>query len=588
MGVITPNLPPFALDEWRTKPFRERMRISAQHLADNGFGTPSAIAGLYVIRMAIYLVGAALIISASTPGLGTLGDIGTWWLNPIVLQKVVIFTIIWEAIGFGGGGGPLTFRFLPPLGSITYWLRPGTVRLPPFRNLPGTRGDKRSWLDVLLYAGFLGALVWALIAPPAASATAPAGLVDPTILIVALALWLVMGLRDQITFLAARADQYIYWVIAFVVMTQPDMLLAGKIFLLLTWWGAGLSKLNKHFPYVVTVMMANSPMLPKALKRKLFRNHPEDLRPSKLVTVFAHFGTVVEFGAPLVLIFSQNFWVTLVALLLITGFHLFIATNMPAAVPLAWNLFMIIAGWFLFLGYPNATANPFTDFQNPTWVIIMVVFIVGMIVWGSLQPRFGSFLFGMRYYAGNWASSTWLLRPGVEQTIDKLVTKTAPHTVKQLQFLYPEDVAEWFTQKAVAWRSMHGQGRVHMGLTDHAVDNPDDYIVREGEFFAGHVIGWNFGDGHLHDEQLLDALQRRCNFAPGDVRVIMLEGQAIHSKQQAYRIYDPAIGVIERGTVEVNDMVNLQPWLPGQVGYPATVLYRHDGTPSAASNAAGR
>jgi len=26
---------------------------------------------------------------------------------------------------------PLTLRFLPPIGGILYWLRPGTVRLPP-------------------------------------------------------------------------------------------------------------------------------------------------------------------------------------------------------------------------------------------------------------------------------------------------------------------------------------------------------------------------------------------------------------------------------------------------------------------------
>ena len=42
-----------------------------------------------------------------------------------------------------------------------------------------------------------------------------------------------------------------------------------------------------------------------------------------------------------------------------------------------------------------------------------------------------------------------------------------------------------------------------------------DYFVREGEVISGVVNGWNFGDGHFHDEQLLDAVQERCEFAAG-------------------------------------------------------------------------
>lgn len=41
------------------------------------------------------------------------------------------------------------------------------------------------------------------------------------------------------------------------------------------------------------------------------------------------------------------------------------------------------------------------------------------------------------------------------------------------------------------------------------------------------IIGFNFGDGHLHNEDLI---------------------RAIHKKTQEYKVIDAVLGVIERGT----------------------------------------
>ena len=81
----------------------------------------------------------------------------------------------------------------------------------------------------------------------------------------------------------------------------------------------------------------------------------------------------------------------------------------------------------------------------------------------------------------------------------------------------------------------------------------------DGELVAGTALGWNFGDGHLHGEQLLAALQSRCHFEPGEVRVIMLEAQPFHRQTQRYVLADAATGVIERGHIRVADMVSRQP-----------------------------
>ena len=84
------------------------------------------------------------------------------------------------------------------------------------------------------------------------------------------------------------------------------------------------------------------------------------------------------------------------------------------------------------------------------------------------------------------------------------------------------------------------------------------------------VLGWNFGEGHLHDEQLLAAVQERCGFAEGELRVVMLESQPIHRQSQRYRIVDAATGLVESGSVAVADMVSRQPWL-GDAAIPVLV-----------------
>lgn len=156
MGFITPAPPPVDIDEWKQLPHLEKIRPLAQDWAINGFGTPTAVYLLYAVKLVIYVVAAALIISA-TSGLGGLGHLSDWWTLPIVFQKIVVWTMLWELIGLGSGSMPLTFRFSPPIGGILYWLRPGTIRLPPFPDrVPLTRGTTRTPVDVTLYAGLLG------------------------------------------------------------------------------------------------------------------------------------------------------------------------------------------------------------------------------------------------------------------------------------------------------------------------------------------------------------------------------------------------------------------------------------------------
>ncbi len=576
MGLLDPAPPPFEVEEWRRLSHLERIKPLAQDWALNGFGTPVAVYFLYLLKILVYAGGGALLIFATSG----------WpaWTDPIVFQKAVIWTLLWEVLGLGAGSLPLTLRFKPMIGGLLYWLRPGTTRLPPWpEKVPGTRGTTRTWLDVGLYAGLLATALFLLLSPgesASASWLDPvdtggllvlifpfAKVLDPVAVGVLLAFLGALGLRDKVPFLAARAE--IYGTLAIIFLFPlTNMIIAAQLVFFCIWWGAAASKLNRHFPFVVTVMISNTPWnKSRRAKRRLYRDHPEDLRPSRVGELSAHLGTVIEFTLPLILILTQGGLVGTLALAGMVIFHVHIFSTFPLAVPLEWNVFMIFGLFFLFGHYADV---PWSTLDDPLLVAILALTCVGLPVLGNFRPDLVSFLPSMRYYAGNWATSQWLFRreSGAEDKLDTDIVKSAPIVTRQLENFYEQEMIDVLVYKGLAFRSMHSHGRALNALTARAVADVDSYDVREGELVAGVVLGYNFGDGHFHDHRLLAAVQERCGFGPGELRVVTLESQPAHVQRQRYRIWDAADGLVEEGWVDVRDMAVRQPWLVGDEPFP--------------------
>jgi Transmembrane protein of unknown function (DUF3556) len=575
MGFISPAEPPFEYAEWRQRPHLERIKACAQDWALNGFGTPYFVYLLYVVKLVLYAGGGLLLISA-TSGLGGLGDLGDWWTEPIVFEKAVIWTMLWEVLGLGAGSLPLTLRFSPMIGGVLYWLRPGTTRLPPWpERVPLTRGNRRTLFDVVLYSGLIVAALNLLLSDGINASAVSAGRLDPVAVGVLLALLVALGLRDKVPFLAARAEIYGNLAIVFL-FPVTNLIVAAQLVFVCIWWGAASSKLNRHFPFVVTVMISNTPWnRSRAMKRRLYRDHPEDLRPSSLGALAAHMGTVMEFTLPLILLVSQGGWIGTIAVAGMVIFHLHILSTFPLAVPLEWNIFMVFGLLFLFGHYGDTSWSTLDD---PLLLAILAITCVGFPVLGNFRPDLVSFLPSMRYYAGNWATSQWLFRRegNVEAKLDQALVKPAAIVTEQLAKRYDPELIDVLVYKGLAFRSMHSHGRALNGLVQRAVDDVEDYDAREGELVAGVVLGYNFGDGHFHDQRLLAAIQERCRFEPGELRVVVLESQPAHVQRQRYGIFDAADGLIEEGWVNVADMVERQPWLDGR---PFPVETTREATP---------
>ena len=291
----------------------------------------------------------------------------------------------------GGASGPLTGRYVPPFGGITYWLRPGTIKAPMIKML----GDKRTILDVLLYVALLFFLVKACIAPA----------VTPEVALPILILLPILDLLDRQIYLAARAD--IYFPSLFVFLFIGEAGGALQIIWFAIWFWAAFSKLTPTFTSVIAVMICNSPFLNfKFLKKMMFKNYPTDLRLSSTANYISHFGTVVEFSLPILLmtgtLLGWPYEIMFYCLLGMTAFHTFIFMNFPMGVPMEWNVIMVFGGWLLF-GF-NPELSP-TAVSHPLLIGVLVVTCFILPIIGNFFPKHVSFLMSMRYYAGTWPLS---------------------------------------------------------------------------------------------------------------------------------------------------------------------------------------
>ncbi|GAA5160123.1 DUF3556 domain-containing protein [Pseudonocardia eucalypti] len=569
MGFINADLPDVDLATWKDRPHLERMRILALHWIDAGAGTPKIIHLMYAVKILFYIAGG-LFFASLTAGIGSMFDVASWWTQPIAYQKILVWTILYEVLGLGASCGPLAFRFKPWVGGVTYWLRPGTIKLPPWADKnPVAGGSRRTWFDVLVYGAMLVSALVLLVSdgvPHAGQPEGSLGLLDPRLLTVLIVLTAVAGLRDRLIFLAARSEQYWLMCIMFAALPYVDMIVGLKLVMFAVWWGAAASKLGKHFSYVVQGMTTNAPlMVSKWFRHKMCRDYPNDIRPSAATAVLAHTGTVIEFCIPAILLLSTNRELTLVAAAVMVIFHIYITVNFPLAVPLEWNIFYCFSLVWLFVLHP-APEFGLASAGSPWLVPGILVVLFGVIILGNVRPDLISFLPSARYYAGNWATGMWAFRKtgdgfSMEERLDEKIVKSSKNQVQQLTEMYSREVGELFMQKVLAWRHMNTHGRALSSLMLTHLDDPENYTIREGEFVMSSVVGWQFGDGHLHNEFFIQAVQDRCNFAPGDVVVVILESQPMHRMIQHYRIVDAALGEIERGWVDVHDMIAVQPWL---------------------------
>lgn len=553
MGAMDPILPEYDVDTWTNASWSERTKMACQDWVVRGFGNPFGVYFFYPIKLFLFWYLPLAWFCTFSPGVSSMWHPSEWWMQPIAFQKALLWCIAFEIFGLGCASGPLSGHYNPPIGGAPYFFRVGTLKAPLFRKAPLIGGHKRTPLDVLLYVALLGVIVWALVSPT----------IDPRKHVVpAVALLFTFGVLDKTIFLAARAEHYLT---AAVCLLFPTEWLAGtKWVWCAVWFWAGISKLTHHFPPVLATMQSTSPLthFTPSIRKAMFASYPDDLNPSRLAVALAHLGAANELAIPLLLMFSPNAQVTMVGIGLMLWLHAFVTFSVPLGVPIEWNVMMVYGGIFLFLGHPEA--SPFA-LRDPILIAYLAVWIGLIPLLGNLAPRFVSFLLSMRYYAGNWAYSVWLFEGDVVTRLDEKLKKPALTTRAQLAAMnvYDADTITLMLSKLPVFRLMHYQGRMLHTLIPQAVgglERVDDYEFYDGEAVATLALGWAFGDGHMHQQELLDAIQAECGFEAGQLRCVFVESQPLLKQSCAWRIVDAKTGEIARGEMKVEEMLRRPAW----------------------------
>ncbi len=551
------GIPPHSSESIVNAPFHERIKLVSQNWAHSSPNRPSVMA-LYWVKYFFVLIGVWAFWCSFNAGYAGFSNVSEWAFTNEAFKKAMVWSMCWELFGFGCGWGPMNARFEKWFGGYRHFARLGTIKLPLFRGVPLIGGDTRNLLDVSLYILNQALLLRVLFAPEVT-----AELLLPCFVLVA-----VNGILDKTLFLVARSEHY--WVVmgALVFAATDDLWIAGaKITWSFIWIWAAVSKWNAHFPSVIMVMMNNGPFFPKVLKHKLFASYPDDLRPSKFAKFMAFFGHVSEFAIPFILFAataSGNPWFLLGGCILFTGFHGFIGLNNPAGMPVEWNILMIYGGWFLFFFNPDVSIFEMTALPMVLAAMLFSLAVIPLI--GNFVPSRVSFLPSMRYYAGNWAYNVWLFKKnGARDKLSK-IKKPCGTLQEQLENMI-EDPTELGAAKAMMLgsRFLHFQGRPLLEALPAAVDDIEEYEWLEGEVLGGTLLGWNFGDGHLNGEQLMNAIQPICQFEAGELRLISVESQPLFGPTMHWRVYCPVEGKLKEGKTQMADYTDHAPWGEGEL-----------------------
>ena len=389
----------------------------------------------------------------------------------------------------------------------------------------------------MLYAALLVLLATALVSDgsgPIPALHTAIGVLPRWQTVAILSVLAVISLRDKIIFLAARAEVYAPLALVFL-FAGADIVVGAKVVFMVIWIGAATSKLNRHFPFVISTMLANNPFIPSGpLKRSMFKHYPDDLRPSGLAGFIAHFSTAVEGLVPLVLFFSHGGWPTAIAAFVMIVFHLNILLAFPMGVPLELERLHDLRGA---VAVRRACAAGAVECHQPG--------ARGRAVRGHRRDRRHSGTCSRARCPSCPACATTPATgtPRCGASSRRSTRSSAParahsarcSTCSSSGCTRPKR-KPWFPlHLAFAFRGMNTHGRALFTLVHRALAgyDEDDYNLCEGETLCAMVLGWNFGDGHLHNECLIEALQERCGFEPGDVRVVILDAQPIQNSAKS-------------------------------------------------------
>ena len=227
------------------------------------------------------------------------------------------------------------------------------------------------------------------------------------------------------------------------------------------------------------------------------------------------------------LFFSHGDWPTATAAFVMIVFHLNILLAFPMGVPLEWNVFMIFGVLWLFVAHAQLGLSSVTD---PVPLAVLFVLIAGTVVIGTCtRARFPSCPACATTPAIGTPPCGVSSRPSTKSSAwVRARLAHVPHTTRAAVQDQRGNPGSDSPRIRIPGNEHRRARAVHPGAPGAGQDTTRTTTTcARVKSSARWFSGWNFGDGHMHNECLIEALQERCGFEPGDVRVVILDAQPI-------------------------------------------------------------
>ena len=266
MGFIAPAPPPVDVAEWKKLPHLARIKPLAQDWAINGFGTPTAIYLLYVVKLVVFSARRLADDLGDDLGARRTRRFRRLVDQPIVFQKIAVWLLLWEILGLGLRLDaphlplPATDRRDPLLAAPRHGQAAPVAGQGPVH----AREPRRTLFDVAALRRGAGDRRSTCCSPDGEAVDRlrrraprpgrdrrPARVPRPA-----------RPARQGLV--PRRAPGDLRPLLVIFLFPLNNLIVASQFVFLCIWLGAASSKLNRHFPFVVSVMISNTPLEPVA------------------------------------------------------------------------------------------------------------------------------------------------------------------------------------------------------------------------------------------------------------------------------------------------------------------------------------
>src|ERR1700745_2535670 len=105
MGFTKPHLPSVDPEIFLQEPFLQRIKTLVLTWSEYGFGVARVVHVLYIVKLVFFYAVGGIVVATMTSGLPAVWHVSEWWNQPIVYQKVILWTVLLETIGVAGSVG---------------------------------------------------------------------------------------------------------------------------------------------------------------------------------------------------------------------------------------------------------------------------------------------------------------------------------------------------------------------------------------------------------------------------------------------------------------------------------------------------